>query len=427
VSVAGTTNLNGITDWEIGDWAIFNGAVWQKVDNTDVTGGNANITSINVSAIQALQTGSTLSTTTFYNVTNAAGSTRVLQVYAIANNTNVVWAVDVTTGEVGTYDIAGDVFVLTANVRYVANNLFIGVNNAGNTIDGSSTNNVFNENADSNTLVGSANNIFGFNCQNNSLDNSANNTFSFGSSSHVLINASYCEFGLFSNTCEAEDSSQNKIGNYCSVIKLLNATDCIFNDFVLNLDIVVFGGASAFNLCTVASGDYSIIDFANATSLFGRTSRWSINKVLDTDLIEVTFDTNLPTAQTGQYDTSTNTFTPYASTYNPTITPDGTVATNGIKITDWVYSLNGKVLTLSGNIRSDCDFTAGEDATFTFTYPLGVTLSTSSGSGSCYGQTTDPAAPFSVTESDGTLTVKCRDNTYTQRLYIYFTTQILIS
>ena len=111
VSVAGTTNLNGITDWEIGDWAIFNGAVWQKVDNTDVTGGNTNITSINVATLQALQTGSTLSTTTFYNVTNAVGSTRVLQVYAIANNTNVVWAIDVTTGEIGTYDITGDVFV----------------------------------------------------------------------------------------------------------------------------------------------------------------------------------------------------------------------------------------------------------------------------------------------------------------------------
>lgn len=35
VNVAGTTNLDGITDWEIGDWAIFNGSVWQKVDNTD--------------------------------------------------------------------------------------------------------------------------------------------------------------------------------------------------------------------------------------------------------------------------------------------------------------------------------------------------------------------------------------------------------
>lgn len=35
VSVAGSTNLNGITDWQIGDWAIFNGTVWQKVDNTE--------------------------------------------------------------------------------------------------------------------------------------------------------------------------------------------------------------------------------------------------------------------------------------------------------------------------------------------------------------------------------------------------------
>ena len=35
VSVAGTTNLNGITDWQINDWAIFNGLAWQKIDNTD--------------------------------------------------------------------------------------------------------------------------------------------------------------------------------------------------------------------------------------------------------------------------------------------------------------------------------------------------------------------------------------------------------
>ena len=35
VSVAGNTNLNGITDWKLGDWAIFNGSAWEKVDNTD--------------------------------------------------------------------------------------------------------------------------------------------------------------------------------------------------------------------------------------------------------------------------------------------------------------------------------------------------------------------------------------------------------
>ena len=32
VSVAGTTDLNGITNWGIGDWAIFNGTVWQRVE-----------------------------------------------------------------------------------------------------------------------------------------------------------------------------------------------------------------------------------------------------------------------------------------------------------------------------------------------------------------------------------------------------------
>jgi hypothetical protein len=35
VNVAGSTNLNGITDWKVGDWAIYDGTAWQKVDNTD--------------------------------------------------------------------------------------------------------------------------------------------------------------------------------------------------------------------------------------------------------------------------------------------------------------------------------------------------------------------------------------------------------
>jgi hypothetical protein len=35
VAVAGTTDLNGITDWQVNDWVIFNGGVWQKIDNSD--------------------------------------------------------------------------------------------------------------------------------------------------------------------------------------------------------------------------------------------------------------------------------------------------------------------------------------------------------------------------------------------------------
>ena len=41
VSVSGSTNLDGITDWVVGDWAVFNGTVWQKIDNTDL------VTSVN--------------------------------------------------------------------------------------------------------------------------------------------------------------------------------------------------------------------------------------------------------------------------------------------------------------------------------------------------------------------------------------------
>jgi hypothetical protein len=52
VSVAGSTNLNGITDWLVGDWAVYNGSIWQKVDNTET------VTSVNG------QTGAVVLTTT---------------------------------------------------------------------------------------------------------------------------------------------------------------------------------------------------------------------------------------------------------------------------------------------------------------------------------------------------------------------------
>jgi len=49
VSVAGNTNLNGITTWTVGDWAIFSGSVWQKIEGgstVDITGGTINGTVI---------------------------------------------------------------------------------------------------------------------------------------------------------------------------------------------------------------------------------------------------------------------------------------------------------------------------------------------------------------------------------------------
>jgi len=60
VSTAGSTNLNGVTNWNIGDWAIFNGSIWEKIDNTDavtsVNGytGTVVLTAADVSALASI-------------------------------------------------------------------------------------------------------------------------------------------------------------------------------------------------------------------------------------------------------------------------------------------------------------------------------------------------------------------------------------
>ena len=43
VSVAGTTTLDGISNWGVGDWATYNGSVWQRVE------GGADLNGVNLS------------------------------------------------------------------------------------------------------------------------------------------------------------------------------------------------------------------------------------------------------------------------------------------------------------------------------------------------------------------------------------------
>jgi hypothetical protein len=55
VTTAGSTNLNGITDWAIGDWAIFNGTVWQKIDQTNtVTSVNGQTGAVSVGTVTSV-------------------------------------------------------------------------------------------------------------------------------------------------------------------------------------------------------------------------------------------------------------------------------------------------------------------------------------------------------------------------------------
>jgi len=42
VSVAGTTDLDGNNEWEPNDWALFDGTVWEKIDNSEAGSGDVN-------------------------------------------------------------------------------------------------------------------------------------------------------------------------------------------------------------------------------------------------------------------------------------------------------------------------------------------------------------------------------------------------
>ena len=63
VATAGSTNLNGITDWQIGEWLMFNGSVWQKIDQsntvTSVNGQTGAVSVGTVTSVSALTLGTT--------------------------------------------------------------------------------------------------------------------------------------------------------------------------------------------------------------------------------------------------------------------------------------------------------------------------------------------------------------------------------
>jgi hypothetical protein len=82
VSTAGSTNLDGITDWQIGDWLLFNGSVWQKIDQSNlVTSVNGQTGAVSVGTVTSVAatagtgitvTGSPITSSGTLTITNSA-------------------------------------------------------------------------------------------------------------------------------------------------------------------------------------------------------------------------------------------------------------------------------------------------------------------------------------------------------------------
>jgi hypothetical protein len=102
VATAGSTNLNGITDWQIGDWLMFNGTVWQKIDQSNLvtsvngqTGAVSVGTVTSVSALTLGTTGTDLSSTVATSTTTPVITLNVPT--ASASNRGVLSSADWTT------------------------------------------------------------------------------------------------------------------------------------------------------------------------------------------------------------------------------------------------------------------------------------------------------------------------------------------
>ena len=97
-ATAGSTNLNGITDWQIGDWLLFNGTVWQKIDQSNlVTSVNGQTGAVSVGTVTSVAatagtgisvSGSPITTTGTLTITNTAPDQTVVLTAGTGINTS---------------------------------------------------------------------------------------------------------------------------------------------------------------------------------------------------------------------------------------------------------------------------------------------------------------------------------------------------
>ena len=108
VSVAGSTTIDTINDWKVGDWIVSNGSVWDKIDNTDqvsTVAGRTGAVVLGTSDIAGLDT--TLGTIVTANATTSTSGlmsstdkTKLEGVATNANNYTLPNASDTVTGGV---------------------------------------------------------------------------------------------------------------------------------------------------------------------------------------------------------------------------------------------------------------------------------------------------------------------------------------
>jgi len=102
VGTAGSTTLDGISTWGVGDWATYNGTVWQRVE------GGADLNGVNLSVSGT----STLSALTASTALALNASKEVVSVTNTGTGSNVL----ATSPSIATPTVTGDVQMSTGNL-----------------------------------------------------------------------------------------------------------------------------------------------------------------------------------------------------------------------------------------------------------------------------------------------------------------------
>jgi hypothetical protein len=163
VSVAGSTNLDGTTLWGVGDWAVFNGTAWQKVDGGD-TSVVTSLTVTGLTGYMYANNSSAVTASTTIPVANVTG--------AVANTVNVLAGGLLSGGG-----------ALTGNVTISLTSVPSGNVSGLGTMAVQNSNNV--------TITGGSINV-----QSTNLVSTTSSTATFATSSLPLVPAGYIQVDL---------------------------------------------------------------------------------------------------------------------------------------------------------------------------------------------------------------------------------------